>query len=469
MPIDLLLARAVSLTSHSDSGECVIYVMSRDQRVKDNHALLLAQQKALNLKLPLVVAFNLLPSTGVRGREHYEFMLAGLREVARDLEERNIYFVMTAGDARESLPTLFTLLKPAHVYFDFNPVPGVRAVQKVIASKINVSCTIVDTHNIIPAHILSDKQEFAAHTIRRKVHKQLAKFLVEPGELVKHPHSLSRRPKSLSFDEADEIIAGISPCGIKSDYISGEKAARKHLEKFMKDSLEDYATDRNNIAVDGQSGLSPYLHFGQISSLRVALEVLYATNEEPLLFRESRMASAGDIPTKADGMNALLEEMIVRKELSDNYCLYSPAPTKLSSMPEWAQKTLALHADDPREHIYTREQLEQAKTHDDAWNAAQLQMTRTGKMHGYMRMYWAKKLLEWSNSPQEAIDTAVYLNDHYSLDGGDPNGYAGIMWSIAGLHDRPWTERPVFGQVRYMNEAGLRRKFDVDTYINQWS
>ena len=468
MSNDLLLARAVSLTSHPDSGDCIIYVMSRDQRVKDNHALLLAQQKALNLKLPLVVAFNLLSSTGVRAREHYEFMLAGLCEVADGLEKLSINFVMTTGEARDSLPALFAILKPAHVYFDFNPMPGVRGMQEDIANSIDISCTVVDTHNIIPAHVLSDKQEFAAHTIRRKVHKRLAKFLVEPDELIKHPYSLKTTPRSFSFDEANEIIASISPCGITMDYISGEKAARKHLEKFMKDSLDDYAADRNNIAVDGQSGISPYLHFGQISSLRVALEVMYTTNEVPLLFRESRMASAGDIPTKADGMNALLEEMIVRKELSDNYCLYSSAPTKLSSIPEWAQKTLALHADDPREHIYTREQLEQAKTHDNAWNAAQLQMTRTGKMHGYMRMYWAKKLLEWSNSPQEAIDTAVYLNDHYSLDGGDPNGYAGIMWSIAGLHDRPWTERPIFGQIRYMNYEGLKRKFDIDIYIQKW-
>ena len=468
MSSNTLHDRAIPLSQHPESGECVCYVMSRDQRVHDNHALLLAQAKAIELGLPLVVAFNLLPNVGVRAREHYEFMLSGLEEVASELDRLNISFVMTTGNMQESLPALFAQIKPAHVYFDFNPMPNIRAIQQKISNTLAISCTLVDTHNVIPAHILSDKQEFAAHTIRRKVHRLLAKYLVEPLEMVKHPH-VSQPVKTLSFAHAEKIIAAIPACGIKHDYISGENAARKYLTNFIKDSLQDYATYRNNIAVDRQSGLSPYLHFGQISSLRVALEVVYATNEEPLLFREARMAYAGDLSTPADGMNALFEEMIVRKELSDNYCLYTSDPTSLSSAAEWAQKTLAVHADDPRDLMYSRLELESAQTHDEAWNAAQRQMTRTGKMHGYMRMYWAKKLLEWSKTPRDAIDTAVYLNDHYSLDGGDPNGYVGIMWSIAGLHDRPWTERSVFGQIRYMNEAGLKRKFDLEAYIRKWS
>lgn len=469
MPNKLLLERAVSLSSHPEIGECIVYVMSRDQRVKDNHALLLAQQKAIDLQLPLNVVFNLLPGVGVRAREHYEFMMAGLREVADDLRTLGIGFVMTTCNARESLADLFISMKPAHIYFDFNPMHGVRLMQQAIADSVDSSCTVVDTHNIIPAQLVTDKQEFAAHTIRRKVHKQLARFLVEPDELVDHPHRAETNTDTLSFDEADKIVARLVPCGIRTDYAPGEKAAHDHLTAFIKDDLSDYATKRNNIALEGQSGLSPYLHFGQLSSLRVALEVMYEANEEPLLFREARMASVSAVPTVADDMNALFEEMIVRKELSDNYCMFAVYPLKLSSAPEWAQRTLTRHTDDPREHIYTRDVLERANTHDEAWNAAQRQMTRTGKMHGYMRMYWAKKLLEWSKSPQEAIDTAVYLNDHYSIDGGDPNGYVGIMWSIAGLHDRPWTERPIFGQIRYMNEAGLRRKFDLDAYIKQWS
>ncbi|MFZ1483813.1 MAG: hypothetical protein WAS36_02280, partial [Candidatus Saccharimonadales bacterium] len=170
-----------------------------------------------------------------------------------------------------------------------------------------------------------------------------------------------------------------------------------------------------------------------------------------------------------DGMNALFEEMIVRKELADNFCMYTEDVTSLDAAPNWAIETLTAHSHDLREHVYNLEEFEHAKTHDEIWNAAQLQLTKTGKMHGYMRMYWAKKILEWTPSAQTAVDYAVYLNDHYSLDGGDPNGYVGILWSMAGLHDRPWLERPIFGKVRYMNAAGLKRKFDTEAYVEKWS
>ena len=168
-------------------------------------------------------------------------------------------------------------------------------------------------------------------------------------------------------------------------------------------------------------------------------------------------------------MNALLEEMIVRKELADNFCWYADSYRDLTAGPDWAQKSLAEHAQDPREHIYTREQWEQAQTHDQSWNAAQNQLRKTGKIHGYMRMYWAKKMLEWSETPEKGLQDCIYLNDKYSIDGGDPNGYVGILWSFVGLHDRPWFERNVFGKIRYMNEGGLMRKYDVAKYQADWN
>ena len=198
--------------------------------------------------------------------------------------------------------------------------------------------------------------------------------------------------------------------------------------------------------------MSPYLHFGQISSLRIVLEARKALDKNSNL--------------QAD-YDALFEELVVRKELSDNFCYYNQNYNSLSGAPEWAQKTLAKHSSDKREFVYTKEQFENAQTHDEAWNAAQRQLRATGKIHGYMRMYWAKKVLEWSKTPEEAHDTLLFLNDFYSIDGGDPNGYVGILWSIAGLHDRPWGERPVYGTIRSMVYSGLKRKFDVNQYINQ--
>jgi deoxyribodipyrimidine photo-lyase len=166
---------------------------------------------------------------------------------------------------------------------------------------------------------------------------------------------------------------------------------------------------------------------------------------------------------------AFLEELIVRRELSDNFCFYNSSYDSVDGFHEWAKKTHKIHATDPRPYLYSLDQFENAGTHDPYWNAAQRQMVRTGKMHGYMRMYWAKKILEWSPSPRKALEIAIKLNDRYELDGRDPNGYTGIAWSIGGVHDRAWGERPVFGKVRYMNEAGLRRKFNLETYLAMYS
>lgn len=461
--------RILALNSKPISGTCVVYVMSRDQRAHDNHALLSAQQTAIEHNLPLIVLFNLLPHLGVRAYEHYRFMLDGLQEVSEQLASFGIPFLMTYGEPPTALLNSLQELRPAGVYFDFSPLHGPRKLSKHVASQLDCFVAVVDTHNIIPAWKVSDKQEFAAYTMRPKVHRLLANYLIEPAAPQPQSATASKINNLITFDDARELIRNVPKRDIIIAITTGSKAAHAHLDRYIAQTLPDYALDRNNIANDHQSGLSPYLHFGHISSLRVALQVLQATKAEPLLFREAKMASSGDTPSVVDGMNALFEEMIVRKELADNFCLFASSYTTLASAPAWAQDSLRDHQHDNRETLYTRQQLQAAQTHDEAWNAAQRQLTRSGKMHGYMRMYWAKKILEWTPDPQAALAECVYLNDAYSLDGGDPNGYVGILWAIAGVHDRPWTERPIFGKIRYMNAAGLKRKFDVRAYIDQWS
>jgi deoxyribodipyrimidine photo-lyase len=214
---------------------------------------------------------------------------------------------------------------------------------------------------------------------------------------------------------------------------------------------------RNNPTRDAQSNLSPYLHFGQISAQRVALEVLKYLSLPPF----AREGTEGGISHAA-----FLEELIIRRELSDNFCFYNRDYDNFEGFPDWAKKTLNKHRKDRRDYIYTVKQFEHAKTHDDLWNAAQMEMAKRGKMHGYMRMYWAKKILEWTESPEKAMEVAIYLNDQYELDGRDPNGYAGIAWSIGGVHDRAWNERPIFGKIRYMSYNGCKAKFDIKQYIN---
>ncbi len=461
--------RQLVLRQTSTTGGCVVYIMSREQRVHDNHALMSAQAAAMEQNIPLVVVFNLNSTHTVRAREHYAFMLSGLQEVAEELERYMIPLVLTSGPPYQSLLDTLHKLKPTHVFYDFNALPWVRKLQKQLAANYEANHIVVDGHNIVPVWHASVKQEFAAHTFRPKIHRSLRHYLIEPPQLHKQPLTFRPAVKSLTFHELHQLIEQIPSRQIALPFPAGPSAAAKHLEDFISNRLSHYATDRNNIALDAQSGLSPYLHFGHMSSLRVALEVLHAVGASPLLFEAARMPQADKAPSPKDGMDALFEELIVRKELADNFCLYSPDCTSLTAAPAWARQSLANHHHDPRDFIYSREQWEQAATHDPAWNAAQNQLRRTGKMHGYMRMYWAKKMLEWSTSPEQALADAIYLNDAYSIDGADPNGYTGILWSIAGLHDRPWSERPVFGNVRYMNSAGLKRKFDLDRYLADWS
>lgn len=428
--------------------------MSRDQRVRDNHALLAAQAHALAQKMPLAVAFCLYDKVGFRAREHYEFMLDGLRYVEADLARRNIPFMMFFGDPVERMKWFAHHVQPDAVYADFNPLKEPSAFRASLAEVLDVPVYEVDAHNIVPVWAASDKLEVGARTLRPKIHRKLADYMQEPSEVQIHPYPWPGvvMPLDSLADRIEQVVERLPRNGVTSTMPSGETAALAALEDFVSNRLPGYATARNDPSRAATSGLSPYLHFGQLSSLRAVLRVY-----EALALDQSLQADA----------DALVEEMVVRKELSDNFCYYSADYLTLSASPAWAQVTLAKHATDPRPSLYDRTEFEVAKTHDPAWNAAQRQLTTTGKMHGYMRMYWAKKVLEWSATPQEAIDTLVYLNDFYSLDGGDPNGYVGILWSVAGLHDRPWGERAIYGTVRSMVYDGLKRKFDISEYIRQ--
>lgn len=450
--------RKVVSEGQSTDGKCVIYVMSRDQRVRDNHALFLAQKDALDSGLPFAVVFCLKPKSGYRAREHYEWMLVGLEEVERKLDDLNIPLILLIGEPYERLKGLIAHVRPRSIYFDMNPLRGPRSLVESIAKDCAADTFVVDTHNVVPIWVTSEKQEYAARTIRSKIHRQLDNYLTEPDQPAVHPISWPGkviRIKDLS-DKIDHLLDGLNSNGqqnLLDMYPTGNDNARKHLREFLDTKLASYADNRSDPSIDGLSGLSPYLHFGRISSLRVVLETKKYASENP----------------KAENsLNTLIEEMVVRKELSDNYCFYNHKYDSLLGTPNWSQDTLSRHATDDREFLYCLAEFEQAKTHDNAWNAAQLQLIKTGKIHGYMRMYWAKKVLEWSDSPEQAIKTLIYLNDFYSIDGGDPNGYVGIMWSVAGVHDRPWGERPVYGTIRSMVYGGLKRKFDIQQYEQTW-
>lgn len=455
----------------NETGKCVLYVMSRDQRVTDNHALIYAQQRALKLHLPLAVVFCLQENTGYRAREHYIFMLEGLRQVEDTLNKLNIPFIMLIGNAFERLSGIFHHTNPESVFFDLNPLIGYQKLLQKLSSLAKFPMYVVDNHNIVPVWVASDKKQVGAYTLRPRIHRLIGEYLVEPSSLKKHP--IKWPGKVMKISELDNtiqsIVTKIKSNGVKIQESSGENEAFKKLNKFIKNIMPDYGLNKNNPTLNAQSGLSIYLHFGQLSSLRVALEIQKYAIKNKL---ELGILNSPKMPLGGEGMqsgiDAFLEELIVRKELADNFCYYEQNYCSTKGASVWAQQTLNDHAKDEREYIYSFEELRIAKTHDNAWNSAQRQLTNTGKMHGYMRMYWAKKILEWTENVDTALEYAIRLNDFYSNDGGDPNGYAGIMWAICGVHDRPWFDRPVYGKIRYMNYAGLNRKFDLSSYMNTW-
>jgi deoxyribodipyrimidine photo-lyase len=425
----------------------VIVWMRRDQRAGDNWALLHAQDLALDGGRPLAVAFCLVPEFLGAARRQYAFMLAGLRETARALADLGIPLHLLQGDPVAEIPALVARAGAACLVTDFNPLRISRRWEQGVCAAVDVPVHVVDAHNVVPVWRASDKQEYAARTLRPRLQRLLPEFLTDLPALRPHPVGW---PGDVPAPDWDGAAAGLA-VGEAGPPITwrtpGSRAAGVALTAFLEQGLAGYDSARNDPVRDGQSDLSPYLHFGQLAPQRVAWEVARR-------------------PESAD-RDAFLEELVVRRELSDNFCHHNPDYDRYEGLPAWARRTLEDHLDDPREHLYDLEQFETAQTHDALWNAAQTEMRLRGKMPGYLRMYWAKKILEWTRDPGEALDVAITLNDRWQLDGRDPNGYVGCAWSIGGLHDRPWTERPIFGKVRYMNLNGCKRKFRVDRYLDR--
>jgi deoxyribodipyrimidine photo-lyase len=437
------------LQSGNETNGPIIYWMSRDQRVSDNWALLFAQQLAFEKKRDLAVVFSLVPEFLEATIRQYDFMIKGLMEAEKELKKLNIPFYLLIGNPVDEIPKFVSELDVSNLVTDFDPLRIKRNWKNEIAKKIDIPFYEVDAHNVVPCFYVSPKKEFGAYTIRPKIHKNLPLFLDEfpPIRKMKYNAQVSSDFANWEFVYSSlKVNINVNPVNWLKP---GEKAAHGTLKDFIENKFDKYAALRNDPNQSVLSNLSPYLHFGQISAQRIAIII----------------NGLGNNPSA----ESFLEELIVRRELSDNFCLYNPNYDSFDGFPDWAKKSLNDHRKDEREFIYSLKEFEEATTHEDLWNAAQMELVTTGKMHGYMRMYWAKKILEWSKSPEEALRIAIHLNDKYELDGRDPNGYVGCAWAIGGLHDRAWFERPVFGKIRYMNKNGAKRKFDIEEYINEFS
>jgi deoxyribodipyrimidine photo-lyase len=431
-------------------ADYVLYWMQQSQRAEYNHALEYAVQQANDLGLGVVVAFGLMDDYPEANLRHYTFMMEGLTETKALLEKRGIHMVVRRGSPPDVALELGQ--EAAIIVCDRGYLKHQRIWRDQVAIEADCRVVQVESDVIVPLETVSQKVEYAARTIRPKIKKQLDRYLIELKPVkVKHP------TVNISFDGLDlkqpaNILALLnidrSLPAVTRFFKGGTSQAKKIFGNFIRSRLKNYEKNHNQPQTDDISHMSLYLHFGQISPLYLALSINKA---------EHRLDSAKAV---------FLEELIVRRELAANFVYYHRDYDNFDCLPGWAQETLADHRKDRRSYTYTLRQLEDAETHDPYWNAAMKEMKTTGFMHNYMRMYWGKKILEWSSTPELAFRNTLAINNKYFLDGRDPNSYAGVAW-IYGVHDRAWPQRKIFGKIRCMTASGLERKCDVRAYVDK--
>ncbi|OWZ84684.1 deoxyribodipyrimidine photo-lyase [Natranaerobius trueperi] len=426
--------------------------MQRSQRTHYNHSLEYAINCANENNLSVIVYFGLYDQYPSANLRHFAFMLQGLKDVKENLTKRNIPFIISNEHPANGVLSLAK--NAALIITDKGYLKHEKVFRKQVADQVECPMLQVESDVVIPVTSASNKEEYAAHTIRKKIHNKLSEYL--------NTFTNTKLNKTLSKEFLDNIQKELGPeidlnqptndilknlnidksVNPVSSFVGGENAAHEIFENFLENKLKEYLDKRNDTKEEACSNLSPYLHFGQVSPLYLALKTYEFTK---------------------DYYHDFLEQLIVRRELSFNFVYYNQDYDSLDSLPTWALETLNAHREDKRQ-VYSISELELPNTHDEYFNACQMELLKSGKIHGYFRMYWGKKIIQWSNSPEEALNRLIYFNDKYALDGRDPNGYANILWCF-GKHDRPFKERRVFGKVRYMSEKALKRNSSPKHYI----
>ncbi|MEM1444892.1 MAG: deoxyribodipyrimidine photo-lyase [Planctomycetota bacterium] len=446
--------KTLSETEPSSDRDFVLYSMESTNRTQDNHALEYAVQRANEHGKRLLVLWPLFGDAFGSQRRQKQFLLQGIRDVEKHLTQRKIKFAVVKGGQAET--TLRFARDACEVVLDRGYLRHHTAWRDEVASECDVRVTEVESDVVVPVETASDKREHAARTIRPKITRQMNEYLVELKTTPLGKDSLNLSVDSVSLDDLDAILddlglkdgfggegEGVGPVPL---FTGGEAEAKRVFRAFLRERFHTYSAHRNQPQTSDCSYMSMYLHFGMVSPVWLAMEAqAFATPDD-------------------DNRLDFIEELVVRRELAINFCAFGDDYDQYNALPNFAKQTLEEHADDAREYVYTARQLEDAQTHDPYWNAAMRELRYTGYMHNYMRMYWGKKVLEWTKTPQFAFKTLLHLNDKYFLDGRDPNSYTGVSWCF-GTHDRGWTERPIFGKVRYMNANGLKRKCDPDAYV----
>jgi len=444
-------ARIRKLNSASiRSGRYVLYWMQQSQRAQWNHALTRSIERANELHQSVVVGFGITEDYPDANLRHYQFMLEGLREVEESLRNRGIQFVLRIGQPSDVALELAG--EASCIVCDRGYTRHQKTWRNTVAEKSHCLVEEVESDIVVPLHAVTGKREYAARTIRPKIHRLLPEYLCKFQEIEPRLSSLGIPMECIDISDIPDVLKRLSldksVSGVDSHFTGGTSQAMKRFDTFIDCCFQRYDDHSNQPQTDDCSHMSPYLHFGQISPLYLSYRVMELD------------------PADTANRDAYIEELIVRRELAMNFVEFTDDYDSFSCLPDWCKKTLSEHGGDQREYLYTMQQLESADTHDPYWNAAMKEMICTGFMHNYMRMYWGKKILEWTSSPEDAYATILHLNNKYFLDGRDPNSYTGVAW-IFGLHDRAWSERPIFGKVRYMAASGLERKCDISGYVEK--
>jgi deoxyribodipyrimidine photo-lyase len=455
VPVEAARIRQLNSASERPDAQYVLYWSQMNRRVDCNHALLYAIEIANRLNVPVLFYEGLTCTYEYANDRLHTFILEAVPETARRLKQAGIGYVFYLRKTKDSRNDVFYELAKhaAAVVTDDYPTFIARQHNARVPQKLGIPYYVVDSSCIVPMEEIPERQ-YAAYTMRPKIHRLLPRYLKFPDALKLKKRFTAAVPHFHTEVTDDTIARLVSSCEIDHSvapsvvFRGGRGAAERLLQYFLEHNLKRYAQARNEPSDHATSHLSPYLHFGQISSLEVASTVKAYAHEHKLIADE------------------YLEELIVRRELAFNYARHVQDPKDLANLPEWCRENMSKHAKDKRDPVYSHAQIEQAETYDELWNATQKEMLFRGKIHGYYRMYWGKKIIEWARDYQEAADLMIHLHGKYALDGRDPNTYTNVLWCF-GLHDRPWPERPVFGKMRYMSLEGMKRKTNTQAYIQE--
>ncbi len=455
MPVSPARIRQLNASPIIPNRPYVLYWSQMNRRVNSNQALLYTVEIANRLNLPVLVYEAITCTYPYANDRLHTFILEAVPETARRLEKAGIGYVFylrrTKADPND---TFYTVAKhAAAIVTDDYPTFIARTHNASVPAKVDVPYYAVDSSCIVPMSEIPHRQ-YGAYTIRPRIHRLLPTYLTPADPLRVKRRFAGTIPRFHTDVTPANIKELVASCQIdhsippSSEFRGGRLATEKLLNTFLRDKLRHYAEGRNEPSANATSDMSPYLHFGQISALEIALKVTEYAHEHKLIADE------------------YLEELIVRRELAFNYARFVDDPGDLKNLPDWCQLNMQKHAKDKRDPVYSPEQFARAETHDELWNATQNEMLQRGKIQGYYRMYWGKKIIEWSRTYEEAARTMIDIHGRYALDGRDPNTYTNIFWCF-GLHDRPWPERPIFGKMRYMSLEGMKRKTNTRAYIEQ--